>query len=351
MRVLILLFAGHLLLCSPDLYAQPEGQLIILQYHHIGEDTPFSTSTKLQDLRAHLQLIEQLGLPVVSLPQAIETIKTQGGLANTSVAITFDDAFISVYTHAFTLLKQRKWPFTVFVNPQNIGKSNLYNMSWQQLKSLKQYGATIANHGYSHAYLLNKPEHLSWSAWLTQEVTQAQNILTERLGINNKLFAYPYGELNVPIMRWLNRQGYVSFGQHSGVVSRYSNWQAIPRFPAGGTHADVKALKTKLQSLALPVPSKQWQEPSLSQANPPLLTLQIKSKDIRISQIQCYSNTEGAIPTFVTNTDGLIQIQTRAKGAIKIGRDRYNCTAPSKRVPKQFYWYSQLWINLQVMPR
>lgn len=346
------LINGLILLLSLSAYtqAQTTGQLIILQYHHIDETTPYSTSTRPEDFISHLKLIEEMQLPVVDLKTALDELYSQGHLKQTSVAITFDDGFRSVYTHALKPLKERSWPFTVFINPKLADANVASSLNWQQLKELKKQGATIANHGQTHAYLLNKPKAKSWDEWLEYEITQAQNKIEEKLGKTPKLLAYAYGEFNTEITNWLAQKGYLALGQHSGPTSSYTHKQAIARFPAGGNHADVERLKEKLNTLAPPISASQWQEPVLSQ-NPPILTLSLSSKDMNFNSIQCYSGSEGAIPTQKSKKAGKIIIQTSNKEPITRGRDRYNCTIQSRKEPSKYYWYSQLWINTSVMPR
>lgn len=338
------------LFLGQGVYAQEDGHLIILQYHHISDRTPHSTSTRPKDFIKHLELIEEMGLPVVELASALKRLYKHGRLKHTSVAITFDDGFRSVYTQAFEPLKKRGWPFTIFVNPVLVDLNSTYSLNWQQLEKLKQHGATIANHGKTHAYLLNKPKNLSWNEWLESEITQAQKRIEKKLGKTPKILAYAYGEFNTKIANWLAKKGYLAVGQHSGPASHYSHPQAIPRFPAGGNHASIKALKEKLNSLAPPIAASQWQNPVLS-SNPPLLRIDFISLDVSAHSVQCYSNSEGAIPTYTTNSDGNVQIQARNTKPITAGRDRYNCTLASKTKKDKYYWYSQLWINTQVMPR
>lgn len=339
-----------LILISTNVWAVKSptaGDLIILQYHHIDHHTPHSTSTRPNDFIEHLKLIQKMGLPVVDLPAALDELFKKGRLKQTSVAITFDDGFQSVYTQAFPELKKRGWPFTIFVNPQLASfKSSLF-LNWQQLKELKNQGASIANHGMTHAYLLNKPKKMSWDDWLYQEVEQAQHKIEKQLGSTPKILAYAYGEFNSEITRWLAQNGYRALGQHSGPINRYSHQQALARFPAGGSHSNPKKLKQKLKTLAAAIDHSQWKNPII-QDNPPLLKLTLTKDDLNTRSIQCYSNSEGAIPTLTHKENGRIIIKTHNQKAIKRRRDRYNCSIQSLAKPSHYYWYSQLWINTSI---
>jgi hypothetical protein len=55
------------------------------------------------------------------------------------------------------------------------------------------------------------------------------------VGGYNKIFAYPYGEASLEIFKQVKDLGYSAFGQYSGVVSKMSHRQNLPRFPMAGT--------------------------------------------------------------------------------------------------------------------
>ena len=84
--------------------------LVILQYHHIADDTPFSTSTKPEVFAAHLEHLAQSGFNIVSLSEHFSQQNEGDASANAlEVAITFDDAYRSIFTEAFPLLRARGW--------------------------------------------------------------------------------------------------------------------------------------------------------------------------------------------------------------------------------------------------
>lgn len=325
--------------------------LVILQYHHISDDTPAITSTRPADFLAHIKLLEKEGMQIVDLKQALEKNKNNEPLPEKAVAITFDDAYSSIYENAWPTLKELNWPFTIFVNPKQIDNKVANMISWEQLKEMQDAGATIANHSQSHPYLIEPYADKDLATFLDREINGAELRLKEMLGTSHKIFAYPYGEFNADIMQWLKAQGYMGIGQHSGAVGPSTNLQAIPRYPAGGIYANPSTLKTKLYTLAFPISAEQFVDPVLQGNNPPTLDLEFSLKDIYLNQIQCYSGTEGAINTDLSQAEGVIKITTSAKREIKAGRDRYNCTAPSRSKPGWYYWYSQYWINTDVKKR
>lgn len=323
--------------------------LVVLQYHHIDDNTPAITSTRPAVFKQHLAMLKEEDMQVIDLNQALATLNQGKELPIKTVVITFDDAYLSIYENAWPELKKAGFPFTVFVNPKQ-ADANLANMmNWQQLKELQDNGVIIANHSQTHPYLIEQSGDLN--SYLNDEINAAENRLKEQLGTSHKLFAYPYGEFNLAIAQWLKEQGYTAFGQQSGAVGVHTFRQALPRYPAGGVYANPDTLKTKLYTLAFALDESQYLEPVLGKENPPKLTLSLKVEDFYPNQVQCYSGSEGELEVIKKVKEGVLTLSTQAKAPITSGRDRYNCTAPSIQHKGFYYWYSQQWINPSVPNR
>lgn len=320
--------------------------LVVLQYHHVDEGTPASTSVTPAQFIEHMDLIEQLGLEVVDLETATRAILDNHHdltVSSKQVAISFDDAYYSIMEHAFPELQRRNWPFTIFVNTQAVNEKNRGIMSWPQIKQLVDAGVTIANHSVSHAHLPSIPKDMSLKQWLDQEVLSAQDELDTRLGKQANMLAYPYGEFTLEMVPWLQARGMVAFGQQSGPIGKSSHPQALPRFPASGIYANPKTLKTKLMSMALPVSSEQLIDPMISpQDNPPLLSINLNEADYSAQRLQCFASQQGAIETTISQSDQGVILTTQATNKLSGKRGRYNCTVPSSQSGR-YYWYSQPW--------
>ena len=331
---------------------QARADLVILQYHHVSDKTPPSTSISPENFRRHLALLAEKNMTVVDLPSAIADLQAGKPLPERAVAITFDDAYESIYRVAFPMLKERGWPFTIFVNPQPVDQELKGTITWPQLREMKAAGAVIANHSMSHPYLINRPAGLSVEQWMEQQVTQAQQRLEAEMGPTPKLFAYPFGEYNLDMVKWLADHQYLAFGQQSGAVGASTHWQIIPRYPSAGGYANVKTLSEKLKTLALPVAAEDAADPVLDGAVMPPLTMTLTPADWKTSALNCFASGEGPIRVERKPLDnGQLQVTVAANKPIPGGRSRYNCTAPSLSKPGYFYWYSQMWINSQVKNR
>ena len=100
---------------------------VILQYHHVSDSTPASTSISPKQFEVHLQYLKDNNFKVVVLSELIEGIKNQQTLPDKSVAITFDDAYIDVLTQAKPILDKFSFPYTIFVNPGIINRNEKNN--------------------------------------------------------------------------------------------------------------------------------------------------------------------------------------------------------------------------------
>jgi peptidoglycan/xylan/chitin deacetylase (PgdA/CDA1 family) len=328
--------------------------LVVLQYHHVDDISPASTTISPEKFLQHMQLIEDLGLEVVDLESATrallstDTATTQpdnptNDNSKIQVAISFDDAYASIIDNAYPELKRRNWPFTVFVNTRPVNQENRGIMTWTQLKQLVDDGVSIANHTVTHAHLPTIPAGLTLNEWLDQEILVAQQELQQRLGKVGNMLAYPYGEFTLAMVPWLEEHNMLAFGQQSGPIGALSPPQALSRFPAAGIYADVATFKTKLLSLAPPIEKSQFQNPIVgTENNPPLLTIKLLDSDYNPKNIQCFASQQGAIETTITMVNAERILTTQAPLPLSGARGRYNCTVMSAQKGR-FYWYSQPW--------
>ena len=316
---------------------------VILLYHHVADDTPKSTSISPLVFRQHMEYLQK-HYTVVPLQKVVNALKSNTPLPPNSVAITFDDGYQNILINAHPILREMDFPYTIFINPGEIGK-NKSQLNWAQVVSMHNEGVSFANHTIDHAHLLNNRSSMQTSKWLAQSwqnIQQAELMLEQHIGESLKYLAYPYGEFNHKLANKLKHEGYIAFAQHSGAVGPYSNFQALPRFPAAGRYANLDSLKTKLNSLAMPVVSSsldtlyEYSPEVNNRHNLPPITLTVNSEDMLMSQARCYFSGQ-PIDTQTTAT----QITFTLSSALPIGRSRVNCTAPSIAYQGRYYWYSQ----------
>ena len=126
--------------------------------------------------------------------------------AANAVAITFDDAFTSVATHAAPLLAAHGLPATCFVVTRHAGGDNRWGgkadpgipvlpiMDWSSLGALGTQGFRLGAHSRNHRYLPRCTD-----AELRDELDGSREDLAQYAGVRASAFAYPYGTVDARV--------------------------------------------------------------------------------------------------------------------------------------------------------
>jgi len=314
---------------------------VILQYHHVSDSTPRSTSLSEKEFRAHLAWLQRNKFTIIALPQLIKRIQ-EGSLSPQQrlASISFDDTGETVCSTAAPLLLERKWPFTVFINTEAMQGSS--QCSWQQLNDLLPSGLlTLGNHSHSHSHMtkrLSGENDSQWRARITEEISRAADIIEQRTGQKTTLLAYPYGEYNSEMQVISTAMGYSAVGQQSGAIGNNSDLSALPRFPLSGIYANIDTIDPKLLSLPFPLQAATLQTGNSANGLAPLLELTLSK--VLPSPVRCFLGSGEHLTT--QSNSAVIRVQ--ATTALPSGRHRYNCTARSNQAGR-FYWYSQQWLQ------
>ena len=93
---------------------------VILQYHHVSTAAPKATRVSPKLFAQHLAHIKEQGYHVVPLYKLTQSLENNLPLPDKTLAITFDDGYLSIYSEAFPLLKEYGYPFTIFLNTQPV---------------------------------------------------------------------------------------------------------------------------------------------------------------------------------------------------------------------------------------
>lgn len=315
---------------------------VILQYHHVAADTPAVTSIEPDQFRRHLEYLDNNDYEIWPLDRLVHAVRDGEQVPENVVTITFDDAYLNIYAKGFPMLKEKGWPFTIFVATELIGTNDAQYLTWEKLAEMQDAGALIANHTHSHTHLLRKKAGESDADWkdrVRMEITRAAREIEENLGTTTDLFAYPYGEYNEDVLAIVEDLGYVGFGQQSGPIGEHSNFLVLPRFPMSGRYSNLEEMKTKLDTLPMPVADSDVDPLLPLSVTRPELQLNFTHGGLRFDNLVCY----GPSGTTELRREGELTFIARAKSPVPVGRSRYNCTMPD--VEGRFYWFSQLWIR------
>lgn len=321
---------------------------VVILYHHVSESTPKSTSISPAQFEAQMDYLEQNNFTVVPLLELTEKLRKGENLPDKTVAISFDDSYVSVYDSAYPRLKKRSWPFTFFVNTDSVSTSKLF-VTWDQLREMSKHGVTIANHTSTHNHLPRRDKNETdkqWSARISAEITNAQLKIEQELGRAPKILAYPFGEYDVEVQKIAKKLGYIAFGQQSGVLYSEGDLQAVPRFPFGGSFTALDDFILKVNTRPMPTKSVSfYRDKKTKQDNvivkagaQPWLVLELEDANL-LQKINCFATGQGAITVEIIDN----KLWAQAKQPFKSGRTRYNCTAYTGEKGR-FFWYTQQWL-------
>jgi len=322
---------------------------VVFMYHHFGEDRYPSTNVRLDQFEAHLQHLAEAGYRVWPLERIAGHLRSGRALPDRVVAITADDAYVSVYQEAWPALRKRGWPLTVFVATDPVDQGTRGYMNWEQAREMARAGVHFANHSQRHDKLHEREAGESkseWQARVRADLTHAEKRLRAELAAavpdSPRLFAYPYGEYSAALGALLTELGYVAFGQHSGAVGLDSDLHALPRFPMAEAFAGLEEFRQKAATLPLPLRDREPVDPVLDSYNPPRLVARIGPVDADPQRLACFASNQGALEIqWLDAAEHRFAVQ--APQAYPPGRARYNCTLPAREAGR-FYWFSQPWI-------
>lgn len=301
----------------------PDNGAVLLMYHRFGEDSLPSTSVRLDQFDAHLAELTAGRYHVLPLPEIVARLRNGQPLPDRTVAITIDDAALSVYREAWPRLKAAGLPFALFVSTEPLDLGLPGSMSWEQLRELAADPlVTVGNHGHTHAHM----------AWLTEaeqraDIARAAARFEAELGQRPSLFAYPYGEMSQALRQVVAEAGFAAaFGQHSGAAGGSADQLALPRFPLNESYGDRERFRLVANALPLPVEGLTPADPSVAQstANPPIVGFTVAASITNLDALNCFASA-GAVE--IQRIDQRIEL--RFDGPLPAGRVRINCTLPA----------------------
>jgi peptidoglycan/xylan/chitin deacetylase (PgdA/CDA1 family) len=162
-----------------------------LIYHRVGGGSADELDLDQATFADQLEILSDAD--VIALDEAAMRLET--GDRTPGVVLTFDDGFADVYEHAWPQLRERGFPFTLFMATRYIGgrmrwdgataKTDGTGLTWDQVGEFVASGlCTLGNHTHSHV----QPSALS-----AAELDACSDEIEERIGARPQHFAYPWG--------------------------------------------------------------------------------------------------------------------------------------------------------------
>jgi peptidoglycan/xylan/chitin deacetylase (PgdA/CDA1 family) len=185
------------------------------------------------------------------------TDAVRGAAPPRSLVVTFDDAFASVFDHAYPVLARLGIPATVFVPTALVtrgellawegigpaaGDAYLRPMSWDQLRLLAAEGWEIGSHTRSHPHLTQIA-----AAARADELEGSRADCEAHIGTPCTSVAYPYGDVDATVVEATRRAGYAV----GTILGRSAPGPRALVWPRVGVYRDDSLGRVRLKSVRL----------------------------------------------------------------------------------------------------
>ncbi len=304
----------------------------VIMYHRFGEDGYPTTNIRLAQFDAHLAELRNGGYSVLPLPEVVEALRQGKQLPDRAVAITIDDAYLSVYAEAWPRLEKSGFPFTLFVATDPIDRGLPAYMSWAQLREMARTAAvTIGSQTASHPHMPNlTPEQ-------NRKQLEGSNArFWAELGEVPTLFAYPYGEYSSIVRKVVAESGFLgAFGQQSGVAHSGDDIFELPRFAMNEKYGGLDRFRLAANALPLRVADVTPVDTLLKRHNPPAFGFTVMDDLPNLGQLACFASNQSDPARLERLGDRRFEV--RLDAPFGPGRGRINCTMPGP--DRRWRWF------------
>ena len=298
----------------------------IIMYHRFGESSYPTTNIQMERFKDHINELKGQKYNIMKLSKIVKELRAGRELPNYTVAISIDDAFMSVYTNAWPLLRDNSIPFTIFVATDPIDQGRNGYMSWDQLRELRDNGVEIGSQTKSHPHM-----HRLSEEEIRYEISYSNSRFEKELGEKPELFAYPYGEYSLVAKRVAEEFFIASFGQHSGSAHPSIGFHELPRFSMNETYGSLDRLIEAANTLPIITSDVRPESPVISD-NPPSYGFTLEKNYPNINQLQCFISGIGEADITIIGK----RVEVRTEKKFYRPRHRINCTMPGQ--DRRWHW-------------
>ena len=192
------------------------GDVLVLCYHAVSDGWPSSLAIAPDRFEDQLVRLLKRGYRGATCERACTAPPS-----SRTLAVTFDDGYLSVLTHALPILERLGLPATVFVPTDFVGvdgpmrwpgiddwvggahEDELRPMTWKQLGALRDAGWEIGSHTCSHPHLTELDNDT-----LDRELIVSRTECERHMGRPCLTIAYPYGDYDERVAAAAGRAGY-----------------------------------------------------------------------------------------------------------------------------------------------
>jgi peptidoglycan/xylan/chitin deacetylase (PgdA/CDA1 family) len=173
-------------------------RVIILLYHRVSDQFRDHVTVGIERFDQHMAYVAK-HFTTVSLKDIVEG-KVPRNSAKPVIAVSFDDGYLDNYENAAPVLLKHQVPCTFFISTEKIRDNKpfdhdlralgfgLDNMSWDQVRQMRDWGLHFGSHTRNHVNLAEINDELA-----LEELQGSLNDIRRELGQEQVFIAYPYG--------------------------------------------------------------------------------------------------------------------------------------------------------------
>jgi len=292
--------------------SDPDPGCTVLLYHKFDEFEYPTTNVDSEVFRAQMAHLRDEGYTVLPMERFRWHLTSGTPFPERSVLLTIDDPYQSIADHAWPILSEFDYPWTLFVWTDGVERNFEALMSWETIEALIADGVTIGNHSHTHPRLARPAADETDDAYATRisdELTEARRLLAAR-GIETDLYAYPYGEYNHEVVAAVRDAGFaLAFAQDRGPAAAFHPRLRIPREAIVGGDGTLESFVSKLRLDPLEVRELDpgW---GILPANPPgRMTLRLADPGRYDGVVNVFVSELGRVEADYDRDSGLVRVE------------------------------------------
>ncbi len=256
-------FWGHVHVKRPvarrRLAASARQRVVVLLYHRVSDEMRDAVTVGIEQFDRQMEFLAR-NYPVVDVCDLIRGDYPRDA-DRPVIAITFDDGYRDNYEHAAPILVRHRLPCAFFVSTGRIGNDTGFEhdhqklgrtvstMSWAQVEEMHRAGFTIGSHTVTHIDCGSAPLDR-----IVGELVESRDTLREKLGLDDVVFAYPFGgrhNMTPAVLAEVEKVGYTAcLSAYGGFNDAPLDLFDIKRSPVSYA-VSPRGLRARLEGLAV----------------------------------------------------------------------------------------------------
>jgi peptidoglycan/xylan/chitin deacetylase (PgdA/CDA1 family) len=225
---------------------------VIFLYHRVNDRYRDAVTIGIEQFATHIRYLRD-HYDIVTIEDLIDARDEHRG---PKIAVTFDDGYLDNYQNAAPILVKYGVPATFFISTDHIALNSpfdhdlrklgegLPNMSWDQVREMRDAGLSFGSHTANHINLAK-----SDAALVEEELRRSKEALQRELGLTRVMFAHPFGkrsDITAERLQQVKDAGYIcNCSAYGGVNGRVVDRWDVRR--QGIDHSfDTPALRAKI---------------------------------------------------------------------------------------------------------